>query len=254
MSDNVTCFEQLSDDVLMLIFEELDAYHLHKAFNCLNERFMNIVNDSRLRLSSTTAVVRVDPKSFYQHVQHQLISLRVHIIFDLTFFYDLSQLRSLWISSCSVEDLFRLLSRVWPKLCYLTVNCLDRIEKSLFIIQELSNLCYLKFNNIHAPFRYLITMFKFMPNLIKFSIIGKLCSNYMEDCNDDDTSKHVPLLKLKRFHYKLTIRCRKCIQQFFELRAIYDKETYWICNQKTIYKNNNFANIDEVWIKKMSHN
>ncbi|CAF0744625.1 unnamed protein product [Didymodactylos carnosus] len=52
MSDNVTTFEDLSDELCMDIYEYLDAYQLFDAFQGLNYRFNHILNDNRLRLHS----------------------------------------------------------------------------------------------------------------------------------------------------------------------------------------------------------
>jgi len=46
----VSVFEILSDEVLMELFEYLDAYHLFKTFFNLNSRFNQLLKDHRLRL------------------------------------------------------------------------------------------------------------------------------------------------------------------------------------------------------------
>ncbi|CAF1120145.1 unnamed protein product [Didymodactylos carnosus] len=74
-----TLLEHLSDELLISVFEYLDAIHLYHAFSDLNTRFNHILNDSLLRLYFDSNSVRDcrDRCVFNRINQHQIISLTI---------------------------------------------------------------------------------------------------------------------------------------------------------------------------------
>ncbi len=66
--------EILSNEVLMQIFEYLDAYHLFKAFFNLNSRCNQLLKDHRLRLKLNSKYIRdndmINPHTWHTMVHH----------------------------------------------------------------------------------------------------------------------------------------------------------------------------------------
>jgi hypothetical protein len=83
-SSSVTQFEHLSNEIFYEIFEYFDFYYIHQAFSNLNQRFQNLLNDSKLCIEIDSSPVS---KSNFEDYFTNIIMPNIHRIrsFRLSF-------------------------------------------------------------------------------------------------------------------------------------------------------------------------
>jgi hypothetical protein len=95
--------ESLSNEILMDIFEYLDAYHLFKAFFNLNVRFSRLLRDHRMSLKLNSKYIRdkdIGKPQTWSSMAHQLTAI--------TLVHD-KHIR-IFMSMCNESDLTALIS------------------------------------------------------------------------------------------------------------------------------------------------
>ena len=106
----VTTLEMLSNEMIMEIFQYLDAYHLFQALFNLNSRLNQLLGDPQLYLTFNSKYVhRIDKKKsqmWYTMVKHLTA---VTIIQDMRV--------RLFLSAFSPKDLIRLQSLTLHRVC-----------------------------------------------------------------------------------------------------------------------------------------
>ncbi len=87
-SSSVTQFEHLSNEIFYEIFEYLDFYYIYKAFSNLNQRFQNLLNDSKLPINvDSSPISKSNFQDYFKYIivpnMHRIRSLRLSFLFSM---------------------------------------------------------------------------------------------------------------------------------------------------------------------------
>ncbi|CAF4361989.1 unnamed protein product, partial [Adineta steineri] len=80
LKEFVTCFENLSNELMYEIFELLDFHHVYKAFYSLNARFYNLIFNSTIPIEVNLSSIS---KSTFQRYNKDIILPNKHRIHSL---------------------------------------------------------------------------------------------------------------------------------------------------------------------------
>ncbi|CAF3670838.1 unnamed protein product [Rotaria sp. Silwood1] len=154
----MTCFEDLSNELLCEIFDYLDGYWLYQIFSNLNFRLEQLLHSSSVLLKTSFHILKNDEnmnmfKRFMFANRHQIFSIHIPsnaLILVLSNLSSLPHLFSLTIETSNVEekinDIFRLIF-VLPKLKYYRIVS-SAIHQSITIPMAM--------NNQFSPIEYLV--------------------------------------------------------------------------------------------------
>ncbi|CAF0759282.1 unnamed protein product [Rotaria sp. Silwood1] len=165
----ISKFEDLSDDILMDVFDLLDpAVYIYHSFFNLNQRLNRIINDSRLLISLDLSHL-INPSNFAYHCQimlpnmsKQLISLRLsneHKLYEQIKIFLLNirlgnfhALRQLSLIQITFDQLRRMLADILSlnKLIRLDIDMFDGSGTSLNELNLIANTLLSKSNSIKS--------------------------------------------------------------------------------------------------------
>ncbi|CAF3770227.1 unnamed protein product [Rotaria sp. Silwood1] len=191
----VTCFEDLSNELLCEIFDYLAGYRLYEAFSNLNFRFEQLLHSSSVLLKTSFCIFNNDEimnrfKQFMFANRHQIFSLQVTFIlydgyfFSSSFSFDSSfdRLESIVFKDIPPDALIPLLSNLssLPHLFSLTIETSDIKEKINDIYRLIFVLPKLKYYRIFSSdSHHSITLPIAMNNQfspIEYLVINHYCS------------------------------------------------------------------------------
>ncbi|CAF1222510.1 unnamed protein product [Didymodactylos carnosus] len=239
MSDYITTFEHLSDDVIMIVFEELDVYYLNQAFKYLNHRLNTILSDIRLRFYHLD--ISIVPQEHHNHylttilpnICNHLVRLKIcrtDFQLDLTN-YSFTHLKYLIQDmEYSIDDFYKLLSHL-ISIRSLTIDYICRANddngpslNNLHYI-SLSNLHYLNLTIINLKFEDLSRILKQASNLRTLIIHGNIYDH--KYLNSDIWKEFICnyLSQLKKF--ELTFQCTD-YSRILEFRKKLIQDVYWL--------------------------
>ncbi|CAF0875634.1 unnamed protein product [Adineta steineri] len=111
----ITCFEDLSNELIYEIFELLDCHHVYQAFYSLNTRFYNLITNSTLPIEVNLSSIS---KSTFQRYNQDIILPNKH------------RIHSLHLSNPCLYDDISSPIHILPEFLYLKTLSLDDIESN----------------------------------------------------------------------------------------------------------------------------
>ncbi|CAF4126580.1 unnamed protein product [Rotaria sp. Silwood2] len=184
----ITCFEDLSNELLCEIFDYLGGYGLNEAFSNLNSRFEQLLHSSSVLFKTHCNLIKHDEiinifKQFMFANRHQIFSLHVNFIIHNSYFFSsflfdssFDRLESIIFKQIQPETLIPVLSNLssLPHLASLTIEIsnvqeeINDIYRLVFVLPKLKyyrisfpNKCHsiilpLDMNNQFSPIEYLV--------------------------------------------------------------------------------------------------
>ncbi|CAF3731105.1 unnamed protein product [Rotaria sordida] len=184
----MTCFEDLSNELLCEIFDYLDGYRLCKAFSNLNSRFEQLLHSSSVLLKIRYFLIELDQfinkfKQFMFSNRHQIFSIHIDFVFEYSncfssFLFDSSfdRLESIIFKHIQSGTLIPILSNLssLPRLSSLTIERLkvkekiNDIHRLVFVLPKLkyyrisscdthhSIILPMAMNNQYSPIEYFV--------------------------------------------------------------------------------------------------
>ncbi|CAF5039801.1 unnamed protein product, partial [Rotaria sp. Silwood1] len=165
----VTCFEDLSNELLCEIFDYFTGYCLYKAFSNLNFRFEQLLHSSSVLLKTSFCLFKNNKimnmfKQFMLTNRHQICSLRITFMLNDSYFFlssfsfdsSFDRLESIVFKDISSDALLPVLSNLssLPHLSSLTIETSDVKEKINEIYQLIFVLPKLKYYRIVSSDRH----------------------------------------------------------------------------------------------------
>ncbi|CAF3170403.1 unnamed protein product [Rotaria sp. Silwood2] len=161
----ITCFEDLSNELLYEIFDYLGGYGLYEAFSNLNSRFEQLLHSSSVLFKTHCYLIKFDEiinifKQFMFANRHQIFSLHVNFItrnsyFFSSFLFDSSfdRLESINFEQIQSNTLIAVLSNLssLPHLASLTIETSNIQEEINDIYRLIFVLPKLKYYRISFP-------------------------------------------------------------------------------------------------------
>ncbi|CAF1562187.1 unnamed protein product [Didymodactylos carnosus] len=227
--------DDLSDDVLMLIFEKLDIIVLHAAVKNVNHRFNRILTDKRLRFYSNTSAITQDKLEYYRRNSlTTMITDFSHnntVKFNLQYLFNskMTKIERLTLQICVIQDLIDILPYL-PELQYLNIKDLnmDYLKYTDDALHNISlmRLTCLILNITPLQFSTLKKFLECMPILRKLTISGQ-CFPPCDECFDTEQWKRLSSTSLPKLeHFHLALRARYT-PQLDELKKTFEKDEYW---------------------------
>ncbi len=199
---SVTCFEDLSNELVYEIFDFLDVYHIYNAFFHWNQRFKNLLIHSDFSMKiNISCMSKSKFEEYYSYLikpnQHRIISFRLSDLFlvqmilspprVISKFLRLERLILDQIESRHLENILQYALSL-PNLTSLTIGCVGYTNDSSNIYYQIFRLCQLKYcqisgltignstllpnvNNQYSPIEYLV-----MKNSVYFDCFDILLS------------------------------------------------------------------------------
>ncbi|CAF1348554.1 unnamed protein product [Didymodactylos carnosus] len=223
-----TLLEHLSNELLISVFEYLDAVHLYHAFSDLNTRFNQILNDSLIRLYFDSNNVRDyrDHYIFNRINRHQIITLTItsgrflaYLKFYISTFINLQSI--IFNSTNHSQDFLSELEPLGKLRTLVVRNTLNECEFVRRIVFENE-----------------------LPQLRKFIYIPKVQHHYVEHVGLNDTtrnaSNNLEYMKIQNVHSSnLAVFLRKSSNLKYLNVSITDTLETGVLSSKLIYLNIN---------------
>jgi hypothetical protein len=187
-SNSITCFEDLSNELLCEIFEYLNISEIDQTFSALNQRYANLIRHSNLPiklnfssiLKSTYEKYYNDTVLSYRHRIHS-IYLTNPFIFDRLSFSLFPRLQVLILENISEEKLQKIFHES-PHLSILMIKLADVLRNANTLYEQILRLPILQYCKISVEKRFSISPFQIFNQ--QFSVIKQLVINHQCHLND----------------------------------------------------------------------
>ena len=160
----VTCFEDLSNEIYLDIFEYIEGFALYEAFSNLNTRFENILADRSIRLKMKAMLCSADERNYSVNVisstKDRIISLNLldymmtrEYYLPLTIDSSFTRLESLALNCTDSNQLIPVLVGLiaLPRLLSLNIWVDDELEDVDNVYEIIFNIPMLKYNSLSFP-------------------------------------------------------------------------------------------------------
>lgn len=186
--NSVTCFEDLSNEIVCEIFEYLNISEIQQSFVLLNERFSNLILYSNLPiklnfssiLQSTYEKYSNDIVFPYRHRIHS-INLMNPFIFDQLSFSLFPRLQILILENMSSEKVEKIFDEC-PNLSLLLIQLMDVLKNANTLYEKILRLPLLQYCKISREKQlFILPLQMFSPQL---SALKQLVINHQYGMND----------------------------------------------------------------------